>query len=208
MAKIIGGILGNFSGKVGNVVGGSWKGIGTVRAYNPVVSNPKTNAQVSNRNRFSFLTSVASALLSTVIKPCWDRFAVQMSGYNYFCSINRDCWTNSDGFFPDQFKLTSGKMLSVATLTHSLVGSDHKFTFPTACVDKFQQPSDLLYYAVFGGNGEVLASGGGTVKRSDGSLTILASALKGVSPSVCQIFVSFMRADGSVVDSSKLANFA
>ena len=207
MGKIIGGILGNFSGKVGNVVGGSWKGIGTLRAYNPVVSNPKTNAQVNNRDRFSIITALASDILSTVIKPCWDRFAVQMSGYNYFCSVNRNCIDGAKEFAFDNFKLTSGKMLSIASLVHSMAGEDHKFTFSTACVDKFQQSTDLLYYAVINDKGVVVTSGGGIIARSVGSLTVKAIDVEGYALGTLAIFVSFMRTDGSVVDSSCMGSF-
>ena len=207
MGKIIGGILGNFSGKVGNVVGGSWKGIGTLRAYNPVVSNPRTNAQVNNRDRFSIITAMASDLLSTVIKPCWDRFAVQMSGYNYFCSVNRNCIDGAKEFSFGDFKLTTGKMLSITSLAHSMVGSDHKFSFSTACTDKFQQPTDLLFYAVIDDKGVVVTSGGGTIARSVGSLTVKAADIDGYAVGTLAIFVSFMRTDGSVVDSSCMGSF-
>ena len=202
MGKIIGGILGNFSGKVGNVVGGSWKGIGTLRAYNPIVSNPRTNAQVYNRDRFSVITEMASDLLSTVIKPCWDRFAVQMSGYNHFCSVNRNCLDGNLVFAFGNFKLTNGKMLSITHLAHSMLADDHRFSFSTACVDKFQQPTDLLYYAVIDYKGVVVTSGGGTVTRDVGSLTVNVADIDGYDLGTLALFVSFMRQDGSVVDSS------
>ena len=207
MGKIIGGILGNFSGKVGNVVGGSWKGIGTLRAYNPVVSNPRTNAQVYNRDRFSIITAMASDILSTVIKPCWDRFAVQMSGYNYFCSVNRNCIDGALEFSFGNFKLTNGKMQSITSLAHSMLADDHRFSFSTNCVDKFQQPSDLLFYAVIDDKGVVVTSGGGTVTRNVGSFGVNSADIDGYALGTLAIFVSFMRSDGSVVDSSCMGTF-
>ena len=43
MGKISQGILGGFSGKVGNVVGGNWKGIDYMRVRPASVANPQTN---------------------------------------------------------------------------------------------------------------------------------------------------------------------
>ena len=40
------GILGGFSGKVGNVVGASWKGIDYIRSLPSTVRNPRTPRQV------------------------------------------------------------------------------------------------------------------------------------------------------------------
>lgn len=53
MGKIAQGILGGLSGKVGNVIGGSWKGIDYIRIKPTSVANPRTEGQVNQRNKFS-----------------------------------------------------------------------------------------------------------------------------------------------------------
>ena len=55
MGKIDLGILGSFSGKVGNVVGGKWKGISYMRAKATSVSNPRTDGQMSQRSKFALV---------------------------------------------------------------------------------------------------------------------------------------------------------
>lgn len=47
MGKINQGILGGFSGKVGNVIGGNWKGIDYMRVKPASVANPQTEGQVN-----------------------------------------------------------------------------------------------------------------------------------------------------------------
>ncbi|MDD2265168.1 MAG: DUF6266 family protein, partial [Bacteroidales bacterium] len=47
MGTIKQGILGGFSGKVGNIVGASWRGIDYIRSMPASVRNPRTVAQVS-----------------------------------------------------------------------------------------------------------------------------------------------------------------
>ena len=46
MGKIKSGILGGFNGKVGSVIGASWKGISYMRGIAQSIKNPKTDAQV------------------------------------------------------------------------------------------------------------------------------------------------------------------
>ena len=52
MAIIKQGILGGFSGKIGNVVGGSWKGINYMRVLTKP-SNPNSEKQVNQRTKFT-----------------------------------------------------------------------------------------------------------------------------------------------------------
>ncbi|MGN0029943.1 MAG: DUF6266 family protein [Marinilabiliaceae bacterium] len=56
MAKYNQGILGSFSGKVGSVVGSSWRGVSYIRARPAKVSNPRTAAQTAVRLRMATLT--------------------------------------------------------------------------------------------------------------------------------------------------------
>ena len=59
MAIISQGILGGISGKIGNVVGGSWKGIDYLRIMPASVANPKNTCssgskiQIYNCNQIS-----------------------------------------------------------------------------------------------------------------------------------------------------------
>ncbi len=66
MGTIKQGILGGFSGKVGTVVGGSWKGISYMRGRAQSVKNPRTEAQMEQRSKFaltlSFLKPITSYL--------------------------------------------------------------------------------------------------------------------------------------------------
>ncbi len=55
MGRIKQGILGGFSGKVGTVVGGSWKGVSYMRSVAKSVRNPRTPKQVSHRSKFTLV---------------------------------------------------------------------------------------------------------------------------------------------------------
>lgn len=88
MGKIKQGIYGAISGKVGNLTGGSWKGIAYMRILPASVANPQTAAQTGQRTKFATVQALASAILVQIVKPLWDRFAQKMSGFNSFIQQN------------------------------------------------------------------------------------------------------------------------
>ena len=66
MAQLRQGILGGFSGRVGRVVGSSWKGKDIMRALPTSVTNPKTKGQKSQRNKFGIAGRFVNANLEAV----------------------------------------------------------------------------------------------------------------------------------------------
>ena len=203
MAILKSGILGGVSGRIGTVVGAGWKGIDVLRTYNGSPANPKTNAQVANRTRFSSITDIASNLLATVIKPCWDRFAVKMSGYNAFSSVNKDVFTMAGQFLKDNLLITKGKMLKVSGAVYSITGQNVTLDWSDSIEDRYQQPTDLVFYAVISNAGVVLASGGGSVPRSATNILNIQIP-SGYTTANCSAYIGFMRVDGSVVSDSAI----
>ena len=55
MGTIKQGILGGFSGKVGTVIGSSWKGISYMRGQAQHVKNPRSAGQVNQRSKFNLV---------------------------------------------------------------------------------------------------------------------------------------------------------
>lgn len=66
MGTIKQGILGGFSGKVGNIVGASWRGIDYIRSMPASVHNPRTEAQVSQRNKFSLVGKMLKTIVPII----------------------------------------------------------------------------------------------------------------------------------------------
>jgi len=97
MAKVPSGILGHFSGKVGNVVGATWKGIRYVREF-VVPANPNTDLQKAERGLFADLVHLAKALLGPVLQVFWDPFLRSNSGWAEFIGVNRDLYTDTDDY--------------------------------------------------------------------------------------------------------------
>lgn len=81
MGKISQGILGGLSGKVGNVVGGNWKGIDYLRIKPSKVANPRTKGQVNQRNKFTASLEFLQPNIDFV-KIGYKGFAVKKSEFN------------------------------------------------------------------------------------------------------------------------------
>ena len=81
MGTIKQGILGGFSGKVGTVVGSSWKGISYMRGQAQNVKNPRTAKQVAQRDKFSLALSFIRPIQS-FIQIGFKTYAHRQSAFN------------------------------------------------------------------------------------------------------------------------------
>ena len=81
MGKIPQGILGSLSGKVGSIIGGSWKGIDYIRIKPASVANPRTEGQVNQRNKFTITLEYLQAT-KDFIKIGYKSFATKKTEFN------------------------------------------------------------------------------------------------------------------------------
>ena len=63
MGKIKQGILGGFKGKVGTVIGASWNGIAYMKGKPQSVRNPRTDAQLQQREFFKEVQALVTQLI-------------------------------------------------------------------------------------------------------------------------------------------------
>lgn len=63
------GLLGTGSGKLGTSVFTTVKGVQVVRQYQPTVSNPATNLQVTQRSRFKLVSQIAASMADVIAIP-------------------------------------------------------------------------------------------------------------------------------------------
>ena len=87
MGTIKQGILGGFSGKVGTVVGASWKGISYMRGQAQHVKNPRTAAQTYNRAALQLITDTLRPIIPT-LRLTFAKSAGKMSTFNKAVQIN------------------------------------------------------------------------------------------------------------------------
>ena len=98
MGTIKHGLLGGVSGKVGNVVGGNWKGIDYLRVIPANVANPKTQKQMNQRAKFMTVIKFLQPF-TEFLRIGFKAYATKMSAFNAAVSYN---FKNAvSGEFPD-----------------------------------------------------------------------------------------------------------
>lgn len=203
MARLPQGILGGVLGKVGNVVGSSWKGIAILKSRPLSVANPRTTAQVAQRTKMSNTVAFAQEILSSVIKPLNDRFAQQASGYNDFVRRNIHLFENAEPSPAANLKISVGKM--VAVNPSAMIKSSHPDTvlieYPKTLVDAFASADDLAYAVVQNVATKEIITYAGLASRSEGEFIVKFS--KGLAANdELQTWLAFRRVDGTVVSNT------
>jgi|LSQX01.2.fsa_nt_gb hypothetical protein len=117
MGTIKQGILGGFSGKVGTVIGGSWKGISYMRSQAQSIKNPRTEAQMSQRTKFALALSFLKPM-TELLRTGFKLYANKKTAFNSAMSYTLANAISGD--YPDyelQFAnaLVSRGALTVAT---------------------------------------------------------------------------------------------
>lgn len=193
------GILGGFSNRVGNVVGSSWKGIATMRVLPLSVANPRTAAQINVRKNFSGITQMASELLTSIVKPLNDRFAVRMSGYNLFIQRNSKAFQNDGAFVPADLTLSHGRLSAPVIIDVAGDVDDYVIEWSTALGGSMDLASDKAYaLAVDSVTGEVLGTSSGVATRADGQVSVVC---KNTINDIAW-YLAFLREDGTEVSPS------
>jgi hypothetical protein len=107
MGTIQKGILGGFSGKVGNVVGGAWKGIDYMRSLGSRRTTTTTQKQKEQQLKFALIAKFQQPL-ANLLAISFKSFAVKMTGANSAMSYNLR--KGISGVYPD-FVIDYSKIL-------------------------------------------------------------------------------------------------
>ena len=86
MARLQGGILDDFSGKVGKVVGSKWRGIPYIRSIGGKRRNAKTPEQEQQQAKFKVAADFSTSMTDLFTLGFRD-YAVRMTGRNYAQSL-------------------------------------------------------------------------------------------------------------------------
>lgn len=201
MAVIKQGILGAFSGKVGSVVGSSWKGIAIMKALPASVANPRTAKQVIQRGKMSSAVKFAKAVLPEVIKPLNDRFVSRMSGYNYFIQQNIQCFEGGELTKPEDLRI-SPSMNKAQLIDAIAAGSKvhkRKATFTSDAGDGFALDTDVCYMVGYHLDSGEIWGGKCEGTRGDGEVEFDVPMVWEEVEGTFHLWFSFMRNDGTVV---------
>lgn len=114
MGTIKQGILGGFSGKVGTVIGGSWKGISYMRSQAQNIKNPRTEAQMEQRSKFA-LTLAFLKPITSYVRIGFKTYATKQTAFN--AAMSYICKNAVTGDYPDYALDFSLALVSRGNLT-------------------------------------------------------------------------------------------
>jgi len=123
MGTIKKGILGGFSGKVGTVVGASWKGIAYMRSLPQKVRNPRTVGQRSQRSKFSLALALLQPM-TAFLRVGWKLYTHRQSAIN--AAMSYTLANAITGTYPN-YEIDASKVLvSRGALTPAEVTAEHE----------------------------------------------------------------------------------
>lgn len=118
MAKVIGTIEAQFSGRVGDKVYYKHQGINCVRKAPAVKKDARTPRQLMNQQRFRVITRFCILFKQTLIPQIWNDAAGIRSGYNLFMKANSPAFAKDGSIAePMLLKFSVGDLLKPRELT-------------------------------------------------------------------------------------------
>ena len=208
MATIVNGITGGFSGKVGNIIGGSWKGIDYMRSRATSVSQPHTPAQLEQRARFSTVGKFLRPLIP-FLRIGFKNQAVKKSGYNAAMAYTLE--NAVTGVYP-AFEIDYSKVLvSEGILTEALnpqvtasATGKINFTWENNSTDGDAMSTDKALLVVYNPVRKRVVSAVAGNTRVSGSQTItLPAAFTGDE---VQCYIAFQNANQSDLSNSQFVS--
>lgn len=204
MGKISQGILGGLSGKVGNVIGGNWKGIDYLRIKPSEVANPRTEGQVNQRNKFTVTLEFLQPNID-FIKVGYKGYASKKSEFNAAMSYN--LLNAITGQAPDFSVDFSEALVSRGNLGMPINGATDlttpgqvEFTWQDNSTDGNANATDKSMLLVYNPDKKQSAFVLEGADRSSGLDVV--SIPDSFSGDEVQLFMAFITADGSRVSNS------
>ncbi|WP_439474483.1 DUF6266 family protein [Algoriphagus formosus] len=204
MGKINQGILGGVSGQVGNVIGGTWKGIDYLRIKPSSVANPRTEGQVDQRSKFSTVLRFLQPM-TDFLRVGFKLYANRMTQFNAAMSYNLN--NAVTGAYPNFMIDYASALVTRGNLTGATNGAatspsagNVEATWTDNSGSGSAQATDKALIALLNTTrGEAVFTTAGPV-RSAGSATIpVPSEYSGED---VEVFLGFVSEDGTKVANS------
>lgn len=205
MAKIGKGILGGLSGKVGNVVGASWKTIDYIRSKPLSVKNPQTEKQVNQRTKFNIALKFLQPSLE-FIKIGYKNYTNKRSQFNSAMSyiLNNAIIGTSPLDFAIDYPLA---LLSRGSLATALNGTfdvatpgQVEFNWDDNSTDQNANATDKSMLFVFNSDkGQSFFTTAGPDRTTGTGIVTIPDSFSGDN---LELYMGFITEDGELVSNS------
>jgi len=203
MGRIRKGILGGFSGRVGTVVGGSWKGIAYMRSLPQKVKNPRTIGQKSQRTKFSLALALLQPL-TAFLRTGWKLYAHKKSPFN--AAMSYVLANVITGEYPDysvdasKLLVSRGALIPAVNPTAEITGDNFVFSWEDNSGIGTAKPTDKALIAILNQTkGEAIIDTAGA-KRSAGTQTVILPG--DWAGDNVDVYLGFISEDGKEVANS------
>jgi len=203
MGRITKGILGGFSGTVGQVVGGAWKGIDYMRSKSGKRSGPPTPAQLEQQEKFALMVRFMQSL-TALLDITFKNYAVKMTGFNAAVSYNlQNAIDGAVSPFNIAYPLV---LVSRGDLPNAsnpaavpVAGNNVKFTWVNNAGVGKAKTTDKAIWVVYSTEFNQAIYTFGSAPRSGGEETVDAAMFVGQT---VETWLAFISADGKTVSGS------
>ncbi len=201
------GITGGFSGNVGNVVGGSWKGIAYMRIRPMSVANPQTDPQMDQRSRFAVTIKFLEPL-TEAIRTGFRNFAIKMSAFNSAMSYNihnaiQGTYPNYTVDYPNAL-ISKGKLpCPLNQAASSTVVGTVKFDWEDNSDEVKARADDQTLLIVYNPVQEQAVVIAGLAERADSTQTVTVP--DSFSGDLVECYMAFKAKEGDLISNSGFA---
>lgn len=204
MGVISQGILGGFSGKVGNVIGGNWKGIDYMRVKPASVANPRTAGQVNQRSKFTTVLQFLQPM-KDFVKVGFKAYAIKQTQFNAAMSYNLK--NGVTGVAPDftidyeNARISRGALPSALNpLLDVATPGQVTFNWTDNSPQGGAQVTDKAMLMIYNeSNGEVIFTTDGVSRDTETQTLPIPDDYSG---DTLQLFIGFITEDGKEVSAS------
>ena len=201
------GITGGFSGMVGNVIGGSWKGIAYMRIRPVSVANPKTDLQLDQRSKFAVTLKFLEPL-TEALRTGFRNYAIRMSAFNKAMSYT--IFNAITGTYPNfaidypNALISKGKLPQpLNQVAASTVAGTVHFTWDDNSGEIRAKSDDKTLLVVYNPAQEQAVVIAGLAERADGTQTITVP--DSFSGDLVQCYIAFKAKKGDLISNSGFA---
>lgn len=201
------GVFGGYSGKIGNVVGGSWKGIAYMRILPVSVANPKTDGQLKQRQKFAVTVRFLKPL-SQFLRVGFKGYEVKMSGIN--AAFSYDIKNAITGTYPSQAidypnaRVAMGDLASALNqVASSTVAGTVKFDWEDNTGEIGASTDDKTLLVIYNPSQNQAVTVNKLAERGDATQTVTVP--DSFSGDLVQCYIAFISKNGESVSNSAFA---
>lgn len=195
--------MGGFSGKVGNIVGASWKGISYIRSLPASIRNPRSEKQVTQRSKFSLVGKLLK-LVNPILRVGFKSIAG--NGKSTFSAAMAHNINNAvTGVYPDfeidyaNVMIAAGPLYPANNVTAACEEGSLSFAWDNKVLNNAAD-SDRVMVIACNVSREAVVYDMDIAARADGSASLaLPSAWDGDE---VETYVVFASEDGALVSDS------